>query len=202
MGIKTDKGIYLGCESLVFDDYTLTNYDYSKIFSVGEIVFGVSGSCRISQSIEYNLYIPERGEFETDEEFLIKKLSNSLRLTLREFGCLNQINPTIDIMDNCNLILVYRNEIYLVTDNFSILKPQKEELCIGNREYDKQSKFLNSESSELSSEEKIKLTIHNAINNTKNSHSDVNVIFIPGGDEISNEINYINDNFKQLKLFN
>jgi len=183
VSIETEKGVYLGCESLGSNTFTSDNYHYSKIFQVGEMFFGISGSYRVAQALQYSLVVPERGESEDDEAFLAGKLVNHMRLTLEECGCLSQTSaegtPSVQNMGEASLILAYRDKIYLIQSDFSILRPKSGEICIGSGGYHAQASLFTSKNLDIPPEDRIKLALQCASNYVISCNDDIRVIFIP-----------------------
>lgn len=212
VGIETGKGVYLGCESSGSDTFTSDNYLYDKIFQVGEMFFGISGSYRVAQSLQYNLVIPERGEAENDEAFLAGKLVNHMRLTLAECGCLSQISsdgtPSIQNIGEASLILAYRNKIYLIQPDFSILRPKSGEICIGSGGYHAQASLFTSKNLNTSPKDRIKLALQCVNNYVISCNDDIKVVFVPN-EEYEDEIEELSEEGNieeeleviQLKLF-
>lgn len=186
VSIETEKGVYLGCESLGSNTFTSDNYHYGKIFQVGEMFFGISGSYRIAQALQYNLVVPERGEAEDDEAFLAGKLVNHMRLTLAECGCLSQTSsdgtPSVQNMGEASLILAYRDKIYLIQTDFSILRPKSGEICIGSGGYHAQASLFTSKNLNIPPEDRIKLALQCASNYVISCNDDIRVIYIPNED--------------------
>lgn len=118
IGAKYGDIIWMGCDSQLTSgwDRGILPRD-SKVFRVGNLLFGVSGKFRAAQIIKYHLNIPEQGD-KFELEYIVSDVVESIRDILKEKGYAH-VEYNNESSQNDEILIGYRGELYRVGSNYS-----------------------------------------------------------------------------------
>lgn len=123
VGIAHKGTVWMGCDSMASSAYLKLALKEPKIFRNGDMLFGVCGTVRIRDVIEFTTP-PERGESMTsDREYLVRSYAPTLRNAMKDAGILE----TVDGIDEWGgaMLIGYRGKLYSMEGDFALME-QKE----------------------------------------------------------------------------
>ena len=133
VALKAGKAIYWGADSCVtgYDTRIMTR---PKIFQVGEMVFGGSGTLRMLQLIEYHLKPKKHKKKFSDMEYLVRKIIPQIRAIMKEHGKMggSTANSENGEKSDSYFIIGYRGDIYQLGFGFSVTTPVEPYEAIGS----------------------------------------------------------------------
>lgn len=174
VGIKTKDNVYIGGDTFGSDGFTGSAYVRPKVFKKDGFVYGVCGSYRIMQLIEFNYITPVRNIGENTENFLYKKIPDNIRACLRNGGAIT-VKDNIETMD-ASFLFAYENRLFKFQADFSILEPVVNYAAIGSGCYHAEASLYSTEEIILDPEERIKKTIICANNYVLSINDKINII--------------------------
>ena len=132
VGLVRDNEVYMGCDGAgTGHNYTQSKIVEPKVFSNGETLMGMCGSFRLGQILQYVLKIPDRDpRNECDMSWLVNDYVDAVRNTLKNKGHIHEKDGEFNI-PNGDYLLGYKGSLYVVEDNFQILKIDEEYLTTG-----------------------------------------------------------------------
>jgi ATP-dependent protease HslVU (ClpYQ) peptidase subunit len=130
LAYKNDDTVYLASDSAVTNPWgEQTRAKMPKIFQNGELFFGICGSLRMGQILEFLYTPPNRSCAKNDLEYIISFVIESIRDFFKEYG-FSTINNNEEL--GGNFFIVYRNEIYEVQSDFSVVVHDRNYASIGS----------------------------------------------------------------------
>jgi ATP-dependent protease HslVU (ClpYQ) peptidase subunit len=130
LAYKNNDTVYLSSDSAVTNPWgEQTRAKMPKIFQNGELFFGICGSLRMGQILEFLYTPPNRSCAKNDLEYIVSCVVESVRETFKEYGF-----STIENNEERggDFIIVYRNEIYEVQNDFSVIISNNNYAAIGS----------------------------------------------------------------------
>jgi len=120
VGLEDETGLIIGCDSAAVgsEDLSVVCVKRPKIFAVGELLIGFTGSFRFSQLLEFHLNLPSRLEREEDVDYMMS-VSESIRMLLIEANCAEVVS---NVAEGGTALLGYRGRLYTLHGDFSILQ--------------------------------------------------------------------------------
>jgi ATP-dependent protease HslVU (ClpYQ) peptidase subunit len=131
IALKKDNKIYLGADSALVDNWTVTQTKQPKIFKLGEFLIGVAGYPRTAQLIQYQLMIKPQTEHQSDFSYLCTDFVNSVKSLLVDNDNVKNLDGSKQI-DESDLLFGYRNNIYAMDTNFQIIQTTDSYNAIGS----------------------------------------------------------------------
>ncbi len=132
IALKKDDTIYWGADSCV-SGYETRTMSRPKIFQIGDLVLGGSGTLRMLQVMEYHLVPKKHKKKMSDMEYLIRKIVPQIRKITKEHGQLadKQADGKGE-QSGAYFLMGYRNNIYELGFDFSVTSPVENYDAIGS----------------------------------------------------------------------
>lgn len=130
IGYKTEKGTFLGADSLGSNGHTKAEYTTPKLFKVYDMVIGYTTTYRFGQILQYHMkeiLVKEMDSY----NYLIKIIVPEIRRCLGEHGA-KHTKDNLESGGNC--IIGYKNEIYELQNDFSVLSSVNGLITVGSGE--------------------------------------------------------------------
>ncbi len=119
IGIETEDGLWMGCDSGSSDGWNGRISIIEKIFYRERFLIGFTTSWRMGQIARYHakLDFPKQGPDETDEEYLVMHFIEAIRKEFvdRGFARIDDNEQT-----GGQLLVGYKGKIYLIDNDFQI----------------------------------------------------------------------------------
>lgn len=133
VGLERNDEVFMGCDSAG------TGYNYAqctvrdpKVFENEGLLMGMCGSFRLGQLLQHALAVPDRDpRKENDMEWLVTDYVDAVREMLQEKGHIHKGEHTEETMPGSDYLLGYRGKLYIVEENFQILKVNEDYLATG-----------------------------------------------------------------------
>lgn len=127
VGLEHDGVVSLGGDSAAVAGLDIDVIAGEKVFSVGSFVFGISGSFRIGQVLQYAFTPPEQKPSQDDAEYLVTDWVDALRDTFRDKGCLSTWDTDDDPFKgqehiDSAFLVGYRGRLYTVAADLQVLR--------------------------------------------------------------------------------
>ncbi len=122
VALETAEGVYLGTDSFMGDDKIVDRIDRPKWFKQRNMWFGYAGSLRYAQLVEYMADFRQQEPNEDDKSYLVKVVSEGVRLTLKDADA--------DKKDGDFLVILH-GKIYILQDDWSIYRSPDGYMAIG-----------------------------------------------------------------------
>lgn len=129
VAIESKGKIYWGADSAV-SSYEQRIMETPKIFEVGGVVFGGSGSLRMLQIIQYHFKALKHKPHKTDIEYLISRVVPSIRVIIKKHGKMGA-DKSMDETD-AYFLIGYNSRVYKLGMGFSILPVVDDYNAIGS----------------------------------------------------------------------
>lgn len=115
--------IYMGGDSIAFNEYSYVTLNTPKVFIKNKMIFGFAGYLRMGQILQYDFSIPVHPENMDDYTYLISIFLDVL-MNKYEEKKYAQISENTSIVPGTFLI-GYNKKIYKIEDNFQILETNR-----------------------------------------------------------------------------
>jgi len=124
MLVDVDDGteIYIGADRLISTPTSGAILKGSKIFTVGDMIIGYSGSLRYAQILDHGFTPPEFKADDTVERYLVNSFFPDLLVTLTEHQCLLKENELAGYEGV--FLLGIRGRLFKIQSDFSFLEYQ------------------------------------------------------------------------------
>jgi ATP-dependent protease HslVU (ClpYQ) peptidase subunit len=137
VGYKDGDAIYLGSDSYVGSvengiQHVLANPE--KIFQTGQFLIGVAGSMRIGQLLHHGLRVAKQRRGDSDQKYLVINVMSAIRSLLQEhcqWGSAED-DSEVGMMYDTDLILAYKNQIYMIDVDLQVQQIVGNYVCIGS----------------------------------------------------------------------
>ena len=135
IALKKDDTIYWGADSCV-TGYGPRTMSRPKIFQVGDLVFGGSGTLRMLQVMEYHLKPKKHKGGVSDMEYIVTKIVPKIRTITKDCGQLEDNKSAGDGEKSGAYFLIgYHGEIYQLGFDFSVSSPVESYEAIGSGQF-------------------------------------------------------------------
>lgn len=134
IGYETDKGTYLAGDRLGSTNFTGILCKNKKIFENGDFLFGVCGSYRMMQIIQYNFTPPKHHKDVDTWKYLIDNFLPELVNMLDKKYCLKQLN-NIHTLDVGEFLFVYNGNLFRLQNDLSIIREINNFTLTGSGQY-------------------------------------------------------------------
>lgn len=119
--IVDKKGVgHIACDSVGSNSFTRSFYSTRKIFSVGNVLFGFTGSYRLGQLLQYRLELPQAHVDQNLEQYMNIGFIDSVRSTLKDHGYLH-VEDNEESLEG-EFLVVFSGRIFTVQSDLSILE--------------------------------------------------------------------------------
>lgn len=130
VGITDGKKVIIGGDSQATGSDIKTTMKGKKIFQKNDIIFGVTGSPRYNQILEYIWSFDPINKEEDEFEYLVKTVVPTAMRTLEENKCSDLNNGRLT-SDSAMLIGI-RNRLFCMYSDFQISESTKNYMAIGS----------------------------------------------------------------------
>lgn len=130
--LEDDGDIHLGSDSLGTDGHFSKVISDPKIFVNGEFLFGYAGSFRLGQILEHGFEPPSRMENQGSKQYLCTTFMEALKNSFHIQGFLGKDEDTNQDSFDGEFLIGYREEIFIVQEDFSVLQVRDNYLSIGS----------------------------------------------------------------------
>jgi ATP-dependent protease HslVU (ClpYQ) peptidase subunit len=118
VGIEADGKVYLGGDSIAISEYQAVAVTDSKVFTLGDMVFGFAGSIRAGQLIRYGLQLPVHPKGKSDMEYLVIDVVDAIRALFKDKGSLKKENDEEET--SAQYLIGYRGHLYYLDEDFHV----------------------------------------------------------------------------------
>lgn len=122
VGLNTGEKIFIAGDRMGSDSFTYGEYQ-SKVFKKDDFIFGVSGSYRVMQLLQYKFSAPKRFKDQTIDEYIFTSFTDYIIDLMRNNNCATRTD-NIDSMDG-QFLIGYENNLFKMYGNFQILENKK-----------------------------------------------------------------------------
>jgi len=152
-----DKGtIYMGSDSQVTYGNTKRIVKDLKVFKKGDMLFGVCGTPRIIQLLNFSLDIPEHPKRFTDYAYISSEFVDAVRCCFKTGGYSHIENNEEKGGD---FLIAYHNRIYNIDYNFSVSAFEGECMAVGVGDESAIGAYMAFREMKLSVKESIRMAI-------------------------------------------
>jgi ATP-dependent protease HslVU (ClpYQ) peptidase subunit len=117
--------IWLAADSRVSGGNDALSCRTPKICSFDGFSVGYTGSCRFGQVLLYAFRPPKHPKNIDTDEYMFTLWGESLKEYLEQYGVMATTESVDTIGGNGDAIIVYRDQLYVLQDDFSFLKPEE-----------------------------------------------------------------------------
>lgn len=100
----------------------------AKVFRKGDALFGVTGSPRIGQLIQYSMNMPVFHGNDVDVETF--EITQAIRKCLRDGGC-NETNDGVDGFGG-TIPMGYRGKLFIINSDYGVVEPMEKYYAVGS----------------------------------------------------------------------
>lgn len=119
VGVEKDGEVWIGGDSAGVSNWTVMPRADSKVFRVGEFLYGIAGSFRGGNVLRYGFTPPARLEGEDTLVYLNTRFVDGLRAALAAAGAKGTENG-VDMTDSLSFLLGYRGRLYEIGADFQV----------------------------------------------------------------------------------
>jgi ATP-dependent protease HslVU (ClpYQ) peptidase subunit len=129
VGLIENGIVYIGGDSAATDDSSIQTIKGSKVFKIGEFLFGVSGNPRMSDILRYNFEIPYREENQDILEYMHQYFIPDLKECLAENGALIKQDeiPSSDAW----VLIGYHGRLFILESGFHVSESSLDYNAVG-----------------------------------------------------------------------
>ena len=160
VALRTPNTIYFAGDSLVKIDNEIFTIKQSKIFKRGPHLFGVAGSPRLLNILQYDSDIPDRIPGQSTEDYANISLIDSFRVAFREAGYMEKYGGR-EQTDSKALFTV-DDHIFYLGESLSLIEIEEDYISIGAGASYAMSSLYTTERSCMKPENRIKKALSTA----------------------------------------
>lgn len=127
IAIKDKSGISIGGDRLGSNLWTWSEMIDEKVFSVGDIIFGICGSFRVMNILQYHFTAPERGSKVDAKTYMYKYVLEEIKKLFNEKN-ISEVEKNLH--DSYPVLIGYEWDIYLMQQDFSMLQHDRDFMTI------------------------------------------------------------------------
>jgi ATP-dependent protease HslVU (ClpYQ) peptidase subunit len=158
VGIKTKDNVYMGGDTQGSGNLTGYKFARPKVFKKNNFLFGVCGSWRIMQLLEFIWTPPIREINETTDNYLYTKMPNSVRECLKNNGAIKTSDGE-DEMSSCAFLFAFDNRLFTMYSDFCILELVQNYATTGSGMYHAEASLYSTEGIIADPKERIRKAI-------------------------------------------
>ena len=117
--IHKDK-VYIGGDSLAGTYYLARKIAQPKVFRLGELLIGSTGSPRIIQIVQYGLSLEAQPETVDDMAYMVNTVAEGIRKALKEHGA-STVDNNREETEN-SFLIGFHGRLYEVESNYQVLE--------------------------------------------------------------------------------
>lgn len=119
VGLEHGGEVWLGADSICLGDLDATSEAHPKVFRNGPMIFGATGSFRVSQLLEHALAIPKHGAG-ADRAYLCTSFVDAVRSLFIDKGATEIKDGQVHL--DGRFLFGYRGRLYAFESNFQIIR--------------------------------------------------------------------------------
>lgn len=117
IGLETEDGVMMGCDSAAVAGYDITVSRIQKVFKRGEFLIGYTTSFRMGQLLQYGLEVEPQRDDQSDIEFLATTFIDAARDCLKKGG----FTRVEDEQEEGGFFLLgYKGKLYIIQSDFQV----------------------------------------------------------------------------------
>jgi ATP-dependent protease HslVU (ClpYQ) peptidase subunit len=114
LGLKRDGKVYMGSDSRYLDGWHIHRSPNPKIFRVGNMLIGTSGSNRVSDILQYNLIVEEEDMWpDNPAEYVAREVIPEMQACLKE-------HDGMEGMKDSAIMVAYQGCLFIIGEDFSL----------------------------------------------------------------------------------
>lgn len=129
--VENDK-VWVGGDSCASTSRSKILVREPKVFQNGEFVFGVAGSFRVMQLLQYSFSAPAQRSEETDMEYMVTRFIDALKDCLRRGGAMIIEEGMENMEGYAAFAVAYRGNLYAVYRDFQVLTVKDNYVSLGS----------------------------------------------------------------------
>lgn len=134
--VVTKSRIYMAGDSYIYSSGSLIeskSNNYPKIFSVGDFLFGVSGTLRDANVLKNSLELDDfnKGNYYDVEDYISNNVIDKIRELLKDKGNERIYNEKQEFC-NSEIICIYKDCIFNIGIDFSVFRPKDNFYAVGS----------------------------------------------------------------------
>lgn len=136
VALQHDGKVYVGGDAAGTQGWSMhyVRHPTPKVWEKDDMIFGLAGSPREAQIIRHLAHFSRCHPDMDGTEYMIGVVAEGIREALRSHGAL-QIENNVETMQS-NLLIAFRDQVYEVETNFSVLQSDQPYTAIGaGRDY-------------------------------------------------------------------
>jgi len=121
VGIQHETGVYIGGDSATISGWTLELTGRPKVFRVGEFLFGVSGSPRVSGLVRHAFMpppVPKKAKHL--DGYMVTEFVPALRAVLGEAAAEKKQHDVAGIDGNSNILVGIRGRLFEIHSDYQV----------------------------------------------------------------------------------
>lgn len=119
---KGPDGLFIGGDSLAADSNASVYMEDQKVFGFNGFSFGYAGSFRFGQVLNHCFCPPPHDPRLDDQTYMVSVWVENLRETLQTYGVLKSESGVDEIGDGGLGLIIYRDQIYMLQGDLSIIR--------------------------------------------------------------------------------
>ncbi len=119
IGLVHEGKVIIGGDRAAVDGWKKNTSAHSKVFRVGQLLFGTCGSHRMAQIIEHEFKPTAQTENENDLHYLVVTIANELRTLLVSKAIIGKNEDNEDKFEG-GCLVGYKGNLYRLSSNFQI----------------------------------------------------------------------------------
>jgi len=128
IGMEHGGKVYIGADSISLNGWAKDITADKKVFRKGDLLFGVAGSPRQKQILQYHVTDMPHLPTVSDEEYLVRAVVEPARVAFRECGFTDMDNGR---ETGASFLIGYRGKLYSVEDSFQLCRSARGFYAIG-----------------------------------------------------------------------
>ena len=119
IGMEHGGKVYIGADSISLNGWAKDITADKKVFRKGDLLFGVAGSPRQKQILQYHVVDMPHLPTVSDEEYLVRAVVEPARMAFRECGFTDMDNGR---ETGASFLIGYRGKLYSVENSFQLCR--------------------------------------------------------------------------------
>ena len=157
VGINTGKKIIIAGDRMASNGFIKMQLNCTKIFKKDDFIFGICGSGRVAQLLEYKLIIPKRYVGQSIENYIYTAFTDAVILVLEKNNVLELKNGIKSFFGS--FLFGYEDKLYHMYDNFESLDDSRGYDAAGSGCYHATASLYSTQGLNITPEERLKKAI-------------------------------------------
>lgn len=157
VGINTGSKIIIAGDRMASNGFTKMQLNCAKIFKKDNFIFGVCGSPRVAQLLQYKLSIPKRFIDQSIEDYIYTSFTDSVIQVLSDNNALKIENGLKTF--HGSFLFGFENKLYEVEGNFQALEDSRGFNAIGSGCYHAMASLYSTKDLNIPEDDRLKKAI-------------------------------------------